>query len=216
MTRPDFALTPELLLRGYAAGVFPMSESHDDPEVFWVDPRRRGVLPLDGFHISRSLARRMRRGMYQVTLNRDFAAVVEGCADRDQTWINAEIRAQYLALHHMRHAHSLEIWDGAALIGGVYGVTLGRAFFGESMFSRATDASKLALAHLVDHLHRCGFLLFDTQFLTAHLASLGAVEISRAAYRTQLDTALQGTADIEKFLPDPDAQSVLQRMTQTS
>lgn len=216
MKDTDFALTPELLLNAYASGVFPMSEGRDDPEVFWIDPRRRGVLPLDGLHISRSLARRMRRGGYSVTLNKDFAGVVDACADRPETWINDEIRAQYIALHRLGHAYSLEIWQDDALIGGVYGVTLGAAFFGESMFSRATDASKLALAHLVDHLRRCRYRLFDTQFITDHLASLGAVEISRASYRSQLAEALKQPASINRFALDASPQSVLQRSTQTS
>ncbi|WP_113913110.1 leucyl/phenylalanyl-tRNA--protein transferase [Roseovarius dicentrarchi] len=216
MTDPDFALTPELLLNAYAAGVFPMSEGRDDPEIFWVDPRRRGVLPLNGLHISRSLAKRMRRGGYTASLNTDFAGVVDACADRPETWINAEIRRLYVMLHQLGHAHSLEIRQGGTVIGGIYGVTLGAAFFGESMFSRATDGSKLALVHLTDHLRRCGFMLFDTQFITDHLASLGAIEISRAAYRKNLDLALQHPADIMWHPLDPDPQSVLQRSTQTS
>ncbi len=216
MTDDDFVLTPELLLNAYAAGVFPMSEGRDDPEIFWVDPRRRGILPLDGLHISRSLAKRMRRGGYVVALNTDFAGVVDACADRSETWINAEIRRLYLMLHYLGHAHSLEVWQDGALIGGVYGVTLGAAFFGESMFSSATDGSKLALVHLTDHLRSCGFVLFDTQFITDHLASLGAIEVSRAAYRNHLELALQYPADIAQHPLDPNPQSVLQRSTQTS
>ena len=209
-------LPPEMLLRAYAAGVFPMAEHRDDPEVFWVDPERRGILPLDGFHISRSLARRMRRGGYRVTLDADFAGVVDACADRTETWINGPIRAAYLALHRRGNAHSLEIWEEGELAGGVYGVTLGRAFFGESMFSRRSDGSKLALAHLVDHLRRCGFTLFDTQFLTDHLARLGAMEISRAAYRARLAEALADRADIRALPLEPDPAQVVQRNTQTS
>jgi leucyl/phenylalanyl-tRNA--protein transferase len=212
----DLALTPELLLNAYAAGVFPMSEGRHDPEIFWVDPQRRGVLPLDGLHISRSLAKRMRRGGYEVTLNTDFAGVLDACADRPETWINAEIRQQYLLLHRLGHAHSLEIRQDGELTGGVYGVSLGAAFFGESMFSRRTDGSKLALVHLVDHLRRCGFRLFDTQFITDHLASLGAVEISRAAYRAELEEALHHEAGIGQMPLDSSSQSVLQRSTQTS
>ncbi len=208
-------LTPEILLHGYSIGIFPMAEHRDDPEIFWVDPRRRGVMPLNGFHISRSLTRAMRRSTFHHTINRDFDGVVAGCADREDTWINAEITALYTALHHAGHAHSLEVWDGTALVGGVYGVTLGRAFFGESMFSRRTNASKMALAALVDRLRHAGFTLFDTQFLTDHLASLGAQEISRAEYHAQLDVAKRGTArfdagDLVSF------QDVLQRMTQMS
>ena len=208
-------LTPEILLHGYSIGIFPMAEHRDDPEIFWVDPRRRGVMPLNGFHISRSLTRAMRRSTFHHTINRDFDGVVAGCADREDTWINAEITALYTALHHAGHAHSLEVWDGTALVGGVYGVTLGRAFFGESMFSRRTNASKMALAALVDRLRHAGFTLFDTQFLTEHLASLGAQEISRAEYHAQLDVAKRGTARFDagglvSF------QDVLQRMTQMS
>lgn len=211
-----FTLSPELLLSAYAAGIFPMSEDRNDPDIYWVDPRRRGILPLDGFHLSRSLARRMRQGRYDVSLDRDFIGVLDGCADRPETWINDEIRAQYTRLARMGHAHSLEIWQEDALIGGVYGVTLGGAFFGESMFSRRRDASKLALAHLVDHLARCGFTLFDTQFLTPHLASLGAIEITRAAYHAALEAALQVEADILAKPLSDDFHSVVQRMTQTS
>ncbi len=212
----DFALSPQLLLNAYAAGVFPMSEHRDDPEVYWVDPRRRGVLPLEGFHLSRSLARRMRRARYNVTLNAAFADVVDACADREETWISNEIRNQYLALHQLGHAHSIEVWSDGNLIGGVYGVTLGAAFFGESMFSRQTDASKLALAHLVDHLRRCGFTLFDTQFITAHLATLGAIEISRAEYHKRLDAALRKRAHIDHMPLCDTPYCVVQRMTQTS
>ncbi len=209
-------LDPELLLQAYAAGVFPMAESRDDPDLFWVDPRRRGVLPISGFHVSRSLARRMRRGAYAATLNADFAGVLDGCADRPETWINDQIRGLYLELHRMGHAHSLEIWQDDALTGGVYGVALGGAFFGESMFSRRTDASKLALAHLVAHLRRCGFVLFDTQFLTDHLARLGAQEIPRAQYRAALAQALSVAADIHSPPFDPSPHWVVQRSTQMS
>jgi leucyl/phenylalanyl-tRNA---protein transferase len=177
MTAP---ITPDILLRGYAMGVFPMAEGREDATIHWVDPRRRGVFPLDGFHVSRSLARRILRDDYSVTVDQDFAGVLAGCADRPETWINAEIHTLYMALHRTGFAHSLEVWQDGALIGGVYGVVLGAAFFGESMFSRRTDASKLALAWLIHRLRAGGFRLFDTQFLTAHLASLGAVEISRA------------------------------------
>ncbi|MFW8634194.1 leucyl/phenylalanyl-tRNA--protein transferase [Cribrihabitans pelagius] len=209
------SLTADLLLHAYASGVFPMAEHRDDPEVFWVDPKRRGILPLDGFRISRSLAKRIRNGGFSVTVNRDFAGVVDGCADRAETWISAEIRDRYLELHAMGHAHSLELWDRGDLAGGVYGVSLGAAFFGESMFSRRRDASKVALAYLTDRLKQAGFLLCDTQFLTAHLASLGGVEISRARYRALLQEALQSNADfLRPAVPAP--QLLLQRMTQTS
>jgi leucyl/phenylalanyl-tRNA--protein transferase len=212
----DPVITPELLLNAYATGIFPMAETRDDPDIFWVDPRRRGVFPLNGFHLSRSLARRMRRWPHGVSVNRAFADVVDGCADRDETWINAEIRSLYIALHRMGHAHSLEIWKGDELVGGVYGVTLGAAFFGESMFSRRTDASKIALAYLVDRLRQGGFTLFDTQFLTPHLASLGAVEVTRAEYHRQLEKALNGRGDFTGPALPAAPQVVVQRITQTS
>lgn len=208
-------LSPELLLHGYSIGIFPMAEHRNDPEVFWVDPLRRGIFPLDGFHLSRSLTRRIRRGEYHVTFDRDFAGVLQGCADRVETWINPEISDSYQALHRLGHAHSVEVWQGSTLAGGVYGVVLGAAFFGESMFSRRTDASKVALAYLIDRLRQTGFQLFDTQFLTAHLASLGAVEITRAEYRRRLEKALNTSADIAASI-DQHPQGVIQRMTQTS
>jgi leucyl/phenylalanyl-tRNA--protein transferase len=166
------SLTPDILLHGYSIGIFPMAEHRDDPDIFWVDPKRRGILPLDGFHISRSLAKRMRNTKLRVSVDQDFLGVVDGCADRIDTWINAEIRSLYLALFERNQAHSIEVWDNDELVGGVYGVTLGAAFFGESMFSRRTDASKIALACLTQMLTRGGFELFDTQFITDHLASL--------------------------------------------
>lgn len=183
-------ITPEMLLRAYGMGLFPMAESRDSADLHWIDPRRRGVFPIDGFHISRSLRRVILRADYQVTVNRDFAAVLQGCADRPETWINPEITALYGALHAQGHVHSLEVWRDGALIGGVYGVAIGGAFMGESMFSRATDASKLALAWLMHRLRAGGFTLFDTQFLTPHLASLGAVEIPRTEYHRRLQAAL--------------------------
>ncbi|MDF9302946.1 leucyl/phenylalanyl-tRNA--protein transferase [Tritonibacter mobilis] len=208
-------LSADLLLHAYANGVFPMAESRDDPEVFWVDPKRRGILPLDGFRISRSLAKRLRRDDYSISVNRDFAGVVQGCADREETWINGEISDRYQELHHDGFAHSLEVWMDDALVGGVYGVSLGGAFFGESMFSRRRDASKIALAYLVDRLNAGGYILCDTQFITPHLASLGGREISRAAYRRRLAEALDQPGDfISPALPSP--QVLLQRRTQTS
>lgn len=209
-------LSPELLLNAYAAGVFPMSESRLDPEVFWVDPQRRGVFPIGGFRISRSLARRMRKGGFQITVDHAFDAVVAGCADRDETWINEMIADLYSQLHHHGHAHSLEVWQGIQLVGGVYGVVLGSAFFGESMFSRQTDASKVALAFLLDRLKVGGFRLFDTQFLTPHLHSLGAIEISRSDYRKRLVHALDHSADFHRQGPIPTAQEVIHRNGQTS
>lgn len=209
-------LTADLLLQAYQVGVFPMSEGRDDPEVFWVDPRMRGVFPLDGFRISRSLARRMRQSAYTVTFDAAFADVVRGCADRDETWINATIFDLYCALHATGFAHSIEVWDQERLVGGVYGVTIGAAFFGESMFSRATDASKIALAYLVDRLRLSGFQLFDTQFITPHLASLGAVEIPREHYHALLAPALSHNVSFDAKSPVPTAQDVIQRNAQTS
>ena len=209
-------ITPDMLLRAYAMGVFPMADGRGASEVFWVDPRRRGILPLKGFHVSRSLARRMRAGGYAVSLDTDFAGVLDGCAARDETWINDRIRSLYLSLHAAGRAHSIEVRIAGLLVGGVYGVALGGAFFGESMFSRATDASKLALAHLTDHLDRQGFTLFDTQFLTEHLASLGAIEISRAAYLARLAEAIALPVAFDARAALPSGHEVMQRRTQTS
>ena len=213
----DRRLTPELMLAAYASGIFPMAETRDSDEVYWVDPRARGVIPLDGFHLSRSLAKRMKRGDFRKTMDGDLAGVLDACADRDDTWINGTIRGLTTALFEAGHAHTLEVWsDEDRLIGGVYGIALGGAFFGESMFSRARDGSKIALTWLIDHLRRTGFTLFDTQFLTPHLASLGALEISRDMYRTRLSEALNSPADIRKIPLETNAQALVQRMTQTS
>ena len=212
----DRQLTPELLLSAYASGIFPMAEGRESRDVFWVDPRSRGVLPLDGFHMSRSLSKRLRRGNYRIALSTDLDAVLDGCADREETWINGTIRDLTRALFDAGHAHTLEVWRDGRVIGGVYGITLGGAFFGESMFSRETDASKIALAWLVDHLNRTGFTLFDTQFITPHLASLGAIEIPRATYRARLAEALLKPSSIKKFALETDPHAVVQRMTQTS
>ncbi len=191
-------LTPDLLLRAYAAGIFPMAESADDPELFWVDPVRRGILPLDEFHLPRRLKRTLRAERFEITCDRDFDAVIRGCAEptaeRSQTWINTEILRVYDALHEAGVAHSVEARIAGALVGGLYGVAIGGAFFGESMFSRVTDASKVALAHLVVQLRRGGFRLLDTQFVTEHLQRFGAIEISRARYRRLLNEAMETSA----------------------
>ena len=160
-------------------GIFPMADSRDADELFWVEPRNRAIIPLDGFHVSRSLRRTIRSGRFAVTRDRDFAAVIAACAEREETWINAELEQAMLALHGSGHAHSIEVWCDGELVGGLYGVKLGRAFFGESMFSRATDASKVALAWLVARLKAGNFTLLDCQFMTDHLASLGAVSVPR-------------------------------------
>ena len=191
-----------------------MSESRDDPGIFWVDPRRRGVFPLDQFRISHSLARTIRRGQFRVSFDTAFADVVDGCADRPETWINPSIRDLSLMLHRQGHAHAVEVWQDAQLVGGVYGIHIGAAFFGESMFSRATDASKVALAYLLHNLRGSGFTLFDTQFLTPHLASLGAVEIPRAQYHRMLAAAVAQSARFSTAVPA--SSDVIQRRTQTS
>ena len=208
-------LTPDLLLHAYAQGIFPMAETRDAAEVFWVQPRHRGVIPLDGLHVSRSLRRTMRRGHLTASADMDFAGVLRGCAAREETWINAEIFDVYLALHAQGDAHAIEVWHGDALVGGVYGVTIGAAFFGESMFSTVTDASKVALVCAVDRLRRAGFTLFDTQFITPHLASLGAEEIPRATYEARLASALDRQASFGPAGPIA-CDQVLQSITQTS
>jgi leucyl/phenylalanyl-tRNA--protein transferase len=209
-------LTPQMMLNAYANGVFPMSEAREDPDIFWVDPTDRGIIPLDGFRISRSLAKTIRSNRFSVRFNTNFDAVVEGCADRPETWINDTIFDLYRQLHEMKFCHSLEVYEGDTLVGGIYGLTLGTAFFGESMFSKRTDASKVALAYMVARLRATGFTLFDTQFITPHLASLGAIEIPRAQYHDLLNAALEYRVDIEA-LPAPLAvQDVLQVSGQIS
>ena len=189
-------LDPRLLLQCYAAGIFPMADSRDAAELFWVEPRTRAIIPLHRFHLSRSLRRSIRSGKFEVTRDRAFGRVIRACANRDETWINAEIESAMLALHATGHAHSIEVWTAGdtprRLVGGLYGVRLGRAFFGESMFSTERDASKVALAWLVARLKVGGFTLLDCQFMTEHLASLGAVRVSRADYVALLSAALGG------------------------
>ncbi len=209
-------LTAGRLLQAYASGLFPMAEARDDPRIFWVYPQERGIIPLPGFHMSRSLRRRLRRLDYRIEVNRDFKAVVQACADREETWINDTIFSLYRQLHSLGLAHSLEVWKDDRLEGGVYGVALGGAFFGESMFSHITDGSKIALAYLVDHLRRTGFRLFDTQFVTPHLASLGCVGISCDAYQLRLRKALRHHACFLSLPVESDPHEVIQRNTQTS
>ncbi|SMQ65053.1 leucyl/phenylalanyl-tRNA--protein transferase [Devosia lucknowensis] len=192
-------LTPELVLRAYRAGMFPMAEDATDPEIFWVSPDHRGIMPLDGFHASKSLRKAMRTSVWDIRVDTDWDGIVEGCAtvgaDRDTTWINGTIRAVYGALFDRGIAHTVEVWDGSELVGGLYGIAIGGAFFGESMFHRRTDASKMAMTHLVERLNAGGFELLDTQFLTDHLASLGGVEIGRAEYEDRLARATSRDAD---------------------
>ncbi len=187
-------ITPEVLLKAYACGIFPMAESVDDPGLFWVEPELRGNLPLDDFHIPKRLARTIRQGVFDVTFNKAFDEVIAACAaatnERQETWINKRIVDLYTALHDMGHCHSVECWQDNKLVGGLYGISLGGAFFGESMFSRARDASKVALVHLVERLKRQGFQLLDTQFNTEHLSQFGTIEIPKAEYEKLLDAAL--------------------------
>jgi len=192
-------ITPEVLLKAYACGVFPMAESAEDPALYWIEPEMRGIIPLDRFHVPSRLARTVRSDRYTITINRDFDGVLDGCAEpqpgRPRTWINARIRVLYHKLYDRRHCHSIEVYDGDALVGGLYGVSLGRAFFGESMFHRARDASKVALVHLVARLRAGGFKLLDTQFVTDHLKRFGAVEVPRRQYHKLLEGALGGDGD---------------------
>ena len=201
-----FELTADLLLRAYSIGVFPMAESREAKELFWVEPHERGVFPLDGLVVSRKLARTVRSDRFRVVADRDFEGVMRACADRDKTWINEEIVRLYTELFDSGHAHSVEVYDGAELVGGLYGVSLRGAFFGESMFHHARDASKVALVHLFARLRSGGFRLLDTQFLTDHLASLGAVGISREAFRLRLAHAMEIEADFGAW-PTPVAMS---------
>ncbi len=200
-------LTPDILLEAYAAGIFPMAESADDPELFWVDPNRRGILPLEAFHVPRRLQRVLRRGSFAVRVDTAFASVIRGCAEasetRPGTWINDEIVRLYSALFARGAAHSVECWHEGELVGGLYGVSLGAAFFGESMFSRVSDASKVALVELVARLRLGGYRLLDTQFVTPHLAQFGAIEISRARYHRLLAEALRYRAAFPRDPPGP-------------
>jgi leucyl/phenylalanyl-tRNA---protein transferase len=204
-------ITPELLLRAYEIGLFPMAEDAGDPSIYWIEPERRGVIPLEAFHVPARLARTVRSQRFRIEVDRDFDAVIEGCAGaggakRQRTWINARIRALYRELFDKGHCHTVEAYQGEALIGGLYGVSLGAAFFGESMFSLARDASKVALVHLVALLRCGGYLLLDTQFVTPHLATFGAVELSRPTYLRRLERATAGD-------PSPDAWASDKRLS---
>jgi leucyl/phenylalanyl-tRNA--protein transferase len=206
MTRRDttresglLAITPQVLLKAYACGIFPMAESAEDPSLYWIEPDERGIIPLHRFHLTRRLARTVRTTPFTVHVDRDFDAVIDACAapaaGRGRTWINSRIRALYGGLHEAGQCHSIEVYDGEALVGGLYGVRLGRAFFGESMFHHARDASKIALVHLVARLRAGGFTLLDTQFVTDHLRSFGAIEIPRRQYQRLLEHAIVSEAD---------------------
>ncbi|MGB6086075.1 leucyl/phenylalanyl-tRNA--protein transferase [Parvibaculum sp.] len=210
----------DMLLRAYAYGVFPMAESRDDPQLYWIDPEARGVLPLDKFHVPRRLKRTIRQRLFDVRIDTSFREVMLGCAEaapgRDGTWINARILELYTELHERGHAHSVECWRDGKLVGGLYGVSIGAAFFGESMFSRETDASKVALVYLVARLIRGGYKLLDTQFVTTHLAQFGAREISREAYRERLARAIATDADFYSLALDTAPEEILQSVSQIS
>ncbi len=199
-------ITPDALLKAYACGIFPMADSADDPGLHWHEPEQRGIIPLNGFHVSSRLARTVRTTPLTVCVDRDFDAVIDGCAepapDRDKTWINGRIRRMYRALFDIGHCHTVEVYDGDDLVGGLYGVSLGRAFFGESMFHRVTDASKIALVHLVARLRAGGFRLCDTQYVTEHLKTFGAVDVSKKRYHRMLEDALAGDADFSALPVD--------------
>ena len=195
----SFKIDPALLLRAYATGVFPMAEEADNPEIFWVRPEKRGIIPFENFHVSRSLRKTVRQGRFSIRLDSDFAGVIAGCAsgsgERSRTWINQPIREAYGKLFELGYCHTVEAWLGGRLVGGLYGIALGSAFFGESMFSRERDASKVCLVHLVGHLIEKGFMLLDTQFTTNHLESFGAVEVPRRQYQKMLENALAQSAE---------------------
>src|SRR5216683_5665093 len=192
-------ITPDVLLKAYACGIFPMAESADDPALYWIEPERRGVIPLESFHVPARLARSVRRASLTVVADRDFDSVIAGCGEagpgRARTWINTRIRNLYRGLYDIGHCHSVEVYDGPELVGGLYGVSLGRAFFGESMFHRARDASKIALVHLIARLKAGGYRLLDTQYVTEHLKIFGAVEVPKRRYHRLLEEALIGEAD---------------------
>lgn len=200
-SRDDFIveITPQVLLKAYSCGIFPMAESADDPALYWIEPQHRGILPLDRVHVPRRLARTVRTTRFNVRIDTDFEGTISGCAaarpGRRSTWINARIRSLYHELFALGHCHTVEVWDDARLVGGLYGVALGGAFFGESMFSYERDASKIALVHLVARLVAGGFTLLDTQFVTDHLRQFGTVEVSRDVFHRQLDGALKEAAD---------------------
>lgn len=213
-------LSPDLLLQAYAVGLFPMAERRDDPALYWIDPEERAILPLDGFHLSRRLARTVRSNRFDIRCDTAFADVMRACAEpaegRTESWINEPILHLYTALFHRGQAHSVEAWRDGRLVGGLYGVSLGGAFFGESMFSRETDASKVALVHLVARLKLGGYVLLDCQFMTAHLRQFGVVEISRADYRKRLAKALKVDASFQRDLAGAADSVVLQPTTHTS
>ena len=209
-------LTPDILLSAYRAGIFPMAESATNKDIFWVDPKYRGIMPLHKFHVSKSLSRAIMKLDYQISVNTCFEKVIRMCAERPETWINREIITNYCLLFQRGHAHCLEVWNNEKLIGGIYGVSIGAVFFGESMFSKKSNASKIALAYLVNRLQETGFKLFDTQFLTPHLASLGAIEIPKTKYKILLIKAVEEVANFCTSSYSPDVSAIAQRRAQTS
>jgi leucyl/phenylalanyl-tRNA---protein transferase len=220
---PQLDITPQLLLRAYACGIFPMSEGSDDPDLFWVEPEQRGILPLDQFHVPRSLRKSLRREPFEIRVDHNFRGVIEACAEtapgRSSTWINGKIRRLYEELHNIGHCHSIECYERNELVGGLYGVRLGAAFFGESMFSRRPDASKIALVHLVARLRMGGFVLLDTQFTTGHLQRFGAIEVPRNEYAKMLENAIQADADFfayDSLGGGASLDSILQSLSQMS
>ena len=215
-----FEITPEILLKAYAAGIFPMAESEDDPALFWVDPEFRGILPLDQFHVPRRLMRTIKAGRFTIRIDTSFEDVIRACAaqsaERPSTWINQQVLDLYGQLFKMGHCHSVEAWLDGELAGGLYGIALGSAFFGESMFTRKTDASKVALVHLVARLIHGGFSLLDTQFVTEHLKRFGTIEIKRAEYHARLAQALDSRGDFYSLAVDGGVGDVLQLISHTS
>jgi len=223
MTTPQntsIEITPLVLLKAYACGIFPMAEDAQDNALYWIDPEKRGILPLDGFHLARRLRRTLRSGQFEIRVDTAFAEVLNGCASsapgRASTWINARIRQLYTDLHDMGHCHCIEAWSDGQLAGGLYGVRIGGVFFGESMFSVVANASKVAMVHLVARLKLGGFTLLDTQFVTGHLARMGAIEIPRAVYQIRLDEALAVQGDFFKLSPAASPDDILQVLSHTS
>jgi leucyl/phenylalanyl-tRNA---protein transferase len=211
-------ITPQVLLKAYTCGIFPMAESADDPALYWIEPQHRGILPLDGVHVPRRLARTLRSAPFAIRTDTDIEGVIEGCAasrpGRRSTWINERIRGLYRDLYDLGHCHTVEVWDKDRLVGGLYGVALNGAFFGESMFSTARDASKIALMHLAARLAHGGFKLLDTQFVTDHLRQFGTVELNREEFHRLLETALDVDADFARLPPDASAETILDILAQ--
>ena len=213
-------INEETILKGYSLGIFPMSESFDDPNIYWINPKKRGIIPIKDFKISKSLKKLIKKKKFKITINKNFEEVIYNCAkktkNRPSTWINKEIIRLYSNLHKINHAHSVEAWHDKKLVGGLYGVTLGSAFFGESMFSIASNSSKICLIYLLAYLKIKGFTLLDTQFINPHLKKLGAIEISRKKYLKMLGSSLKKNADFNKKISQSSIYDIIQSMTQTS